>query len=73
MAQVPSILEVGSVHLWLRTPERAPVTLDALIVPEADYETVLHGLRQRLVTAHDLTHATVEVSRHPEPIPKAPA
>ncbi|EYD75281.1 Cobalt-zinc-cadmium resistance protein CzcD [Rubellimicrobium mesophilum DSM 19309] len=60
---VPGVVQVDHVHLWSLTPERPLVTLDARITPGTDHESALHALRERLVQAHGLRHATIEVSR----------
>jgi cobalt-zinc-cadmium efflux system protein len=58
---VPGLAKVGHLHVWSLSSGQTMATLDIALVQGADPAVVTSAVKQRLVEAHDIGHATVEV------------
>jgi cobalt-zinc-cadmium efflux system protein len=63
VATIPAVEDVHHVHVWSLTQERRMVTLHARVVPGANPDEAVRGIKRRLDSAFDLDHATVEIER----------
>lgn len=66
---VAGVTDIHHVHVWMLTPEQPVITLHASIAPDADHDTVLHGLQAVLADEFGLAHATIQVEREQCPNP----
>jgi cobalt-zinc-cadmium efflux system protein len=63
LAQVPGVVDIHHVHLWMLTPDQPLMTLHATITPEAEHDAALHALQGVLHDRFGIEHATIQVER----------
>jgi cobalt-zinc-cadmium efflux system protein len=61
VAAVPGLLDAHHIHVWLLTAERPLLTMHATVDDHSDAETVLAGIKARLLERHGIDHSTVQV------------
>lgn len=58
---VPGLSDVHHVHVWLLTSERPLMTLHVTVKNIADSAHALEAVKQRLRSAHGISHSTVQI------------
>jgi cobalt-zinc-cadmium efflux system protein len=61
MASVPAVLEVHHIHAWLLTQNQPLVTLHVRCAADADRETLVVAVSQRLRREFGIAHSTIQV------------
>jgi cobalt-zinc-cadmium efflux system protein len=61
VAAVPGLLDAHHIHVWLLTAERPLLTMHATVDDHSDAETVLAGIKARLLAQHGIDHSTIQV------------
>ena len=61
MANVPGVCNVHHVHAWSLGSNRAVATLHAQLKPEADANSTLGAIKERLAEKFGIGHATVQI------------
>lgn len=61
VAEIPGVENVHHVHVWSLTQERRVATLHARIAAGADPDDIVRRIKQRLASAYNLDHATIEI------------
>lgn len=58
---VPGLVDAHHIHVWLLTAERPLLTMHATVDDHSDTETVMAGIKARLLERHGIDHSTIQV------------
>ena len=61
VAAVPGLVDAHHIHVWLLTAERPLLTMHATVDDHSDTETVMVGIKARLLERHGIDHSTIQV------------
>lgn len=61
IATVPAVEEVHHIHAWSLTQEQSLVTLHVRCAPDADPETIVPAINNRLRERFGISHSTIQV------------
>ncbi|MCX2722980.1 cation diffusion facilitator family transporter [Roseibium salinum] len=62
MSEIPGLLDVYHVHLWLLAEGKVNATMHAAVDSEDQSDAVLENMRKRLKDVHGIGHVTIEMT-----------
>ncbi|CTQ53955.1 Zinc transporter ZitB [Roseibium album] len=62
LAEIPELQDVFHIHLWSLAEGKVNATMHVTVNSDDQSDSVLHRIRSRLETEHDIKHVTIEIS-----------
>jgi cobalt-zinc-cadmium efflux system protein len=62
LAEIPELQDVFHIHLWSLAEGKVNATMHVTVNSDDQSDSVLHRIRTRLETEHDIKHVTIEIS-----------
>jgi cobalt-zinc-cadmium efflux system protein len=64
-AKITGVIDVHHIHIWSLTETQIIATLDVVITPTSDQQTVLCAIQRLLLEEFKLDHVTIQIEKGP--------